>query len=129
MTELRPEPARRYLDGPEQAAYETGWHQMYDHDSFRTLDRIEVAVDEVVGEAERCRRRAAMLEELERESPAGAGVVIRGRPRVDRARERLSPRLALEPRAAELGDRHLELAGPRDLERSAGVAGGLEAPA
>lgn len=52
----------RYLDGPEQAAYATGWHQMYDHDSFRTLDWIEVAVDEVVGEAGRCRPRAAMLE-------------------------------------------------------------------
>ena len=35
---------------------------VYDHDSFRTLDWIEVAVDQVVGDAERCRRRAAMLE-------------------------------------------------------------------
>ena len=58
----RPEPARRYLDEPEQHAYETGWRQMYDHDSFRTLDWIEVAVDGVQGEAARCRRRAAMLE-------------------------------------------------------------------
>ena len=58
----RPEPPRRYLDEPNQAACEAGFAQMYDHDSFRTLDWIEVAVDDVVGEAERCRRRAAMLE-------------------------------------------------------------------
>jgi hypothetical protein len=58
----RPSPERRYPDEQLQAAYETGFGQMYDHDSFRTLDWIEVAVDEVVGEAGRCRRRAAMLE-------------------------------------------------------------------
>ena len=34
----RPSPARRYLDEPEQHTYETGWRQMYDHDSFRTLN-------------------------------------------------------------------------------------------
>jgi hypothetical protein len=53
---------RRYLDEPEQRAYEAGFRQMYDYDSFRTLEWIEVAVDDVHGEAERCRRRAAMLE-------------------------------------------------------------------
>lgn len=53
---------RRYEDDDRQAAYVTGFQQMYDHDSFRTLDWIEHAVDDVVGEAERCRRRAAMLE-------------------------------------------------------------------
>jgi hypothetical protein len=58
----RPQPERRYLDEPEQRAYEQGWHQMYDHDSFRTLDWIEVAIGDIADQAERCRRRAAMLE-------------------------------------------------------------------
>ena len=58
----RPTPARRYLDAPEQAAYESGWRQMYDHDSFRTLDWIEIAIDDIRDDALRCELRAAMLE-------------------------------------------------------------------
>jgi hypothetical protein len=58
----RPSPDRRYADEQLQAAYETGFQQTYDRDSFRMLDWVEVAVDQVAGEAERCRRRAAMLE-------------------------------------------------------------------
>ena len=38
----RPEPPRRYLDEPEQAAYAAGWAQMYDHDSFAFLDRFNL---------------------------------------------------------------------------------------
>lgn len=58
----RPLPKRRHADPERQIAYELGWAQMYDHDSFRTLDWIEHAVDDIHDEAERCRRRAAMLE-------------------------------------------------------------------
>ena len=58
----RPSPDRRYEDDNLQAAYETGWRQEYDHDSVHTLDWIEHAVDDVADQAERCRRRAAMLE-------------------------------------------------------------------
>jgi hypothetical protein len=58
----RPQPERHYANEQLQAAYELGFAQCYDHDSFRMLDWIEVAVDGVAGEAERCRRRAAMLE-------------------------------------------------------------------
>jgi hypothetical protein len=58
----RPKPGRRYLDEPEQSAYENGWRQEYDHDSFALLDRIEVAIDDVRDDAERCRLRAAWLE-------------------------------------------------------------------
>jgi hypothetical protein len=57
----RPQPGRHYQD-ERQAAFEAGFQQCYDHDSFRMLDWIEVAVDGVVDEAERCRWRAAMLE-------------------------------------------------------------------
>lgn len=61
MTE-RPTPERRYPDDDRQVAYEAGWRQEYRHDSFRTLDWIEVAVDDVRDEAARCELRAAMLE-------------------------------------------------------------------
>jgi hypothetical protein len=58
----RPQPERRYADEQLQAAFETGFSQTWDHDSFRTLDWIEVAIDDIADQAERCRRRAAMLE-------------------------------------------------------------------
>ena len=58
----RPSPERRYQDDGRQRAYETGWRQCWDHDSARVLDWIAHAVDHVHDEAERCRRRAAMLE-------------------------------------------------------------------
>lgn len=61
MTE-RPTPERRYHDDERQVAYESGWRQMYDHDSFRTLDWIEVAVEHAPDESTRCELRAAMLE-------------------------------------------------------------------
>jgi len=57
-----PSPDRCYRDEQLQAAFEAGHAQMYDHDSFRTLDWIEHAVDDVADQADRCRRRAAMLE-------------------------------------------------------------------
>jgi hypothetical protein len=58
----RQQPERRYQDEALQTAYALGWRQEYDHDSFRVLDWIEVAVDHVADQAERCRLRAAMLE-------------------------------------------------------------------
>lgn len=58
----RPTSERRYLDDPEKHAYEQGFAQIYDHDSFHTLEWIEAAVDGVHDVAERCRRRGAMLE-------------------------------------------------------------------
>ena len=58
----RPAPERRYLDADLQTAYEAGWHQEYDHESFQLRDRIEIAVDDVHDEATRCEHRAAMLE-------------------------------------------------------------------
>ena len=33
-------PPRRYLDEPEQAAFEAGWSQMLDHDSSAFLERF-----------------------------------------------------------------------------------------
>jgi hypothetical protein len=35
-----PTPPRRYLDIPEQSAYESGFWQMWKHDSFQLLDRF-----------------------------------------------------------------------------------------
>jgi len=58
----RPSPDRRYQDDDRQHAYETGWHQEYEHDSFTLLDRIEQAVDHEHDDAKRCELRAAMLE-------------------------------------------------------------------
>ena len=58
----RPTPERRYEDDARQHAYEAGFAQQYDHDSFRTLDWIEHAVDHEHDEAARCELRAAMLE-------------------------------------------------------------------
>ena len=58
----RPTVERRYEDDDRQRAYETGWRQQWDHDSFRTLDWIEHAVDHEHDEARRCELRAAMLE-------------------------------------------------------------------
>jgi hypothetical protein len=58
----RPQPETRYQDDRLQHAYEQGFAQCYDHESFQLLDRIEVAVDGAADQAERCRRRAAMLE-------------------------------------------------------------------
>lgn len=58
MTE-RPTPKRRHADPERQIAYEQGFAQCYDHDSFRTLDWMEHAVDD---EPTRCELRAAMLE-------------------------------------------------------------------
>ena len=57
-----PEPLRRYLEPDLQAAYQAGWHQEYDHESFGLLDRIETAVDEQHDEATRSEHRAAWLE-------------------------------------------------------------------
>lgn len=58
----RPTPMRRYLEADLQTAYEAGFAQEYDHDSFALLDRIEVAVDDVADEVSRCEHRAAWLE-------------------------------------------------------------------
>jgi hypothetical protein len=49
-------------DAELQAAYEAGFHQEYDHDSFALLDRIETAVDGEPDDACRCELRAAWLE-------------------------------------------------------------------
>jgi hypothetical protein len=38
---FRPEPARRYEQDSLQAAYASGFQQMYDHDSFAFKDRME----------------------------------------------------------------------------------------
>jgi hypothetical protein len=84
MTE-RPAPHARYHDEQLHDAFESGFAQMYDHASFVLLDRIEHAVDGVRGEADLCRRRAAMLEgcadallrlaERQRDGAAVAGAV------------------------------------------------------
>jgi hypothetical protein len=42
----RPTPPRRYLDEPDQAAYEAGWAQMLDHDSSAFLERFSDLYDE-----------------------------------------------------------------------------------
>lgn len=58
----RPQPERRYRDDERQRAYELGFDQEYEHDSFALLDRIEVAVDAELDDARRCEFRAAWLE-------------------------------------------------------------------
>ena len=58
----RPQPLRRYLDADLQTAYQAGWHQEYDHESFQLLDRIETAVGDMHDDATRSEHRAAWLE-------------------------------------------------------------------
>ena len=41
----RPAPGRLYDADDLQAAYESGYGQMYDHDSFVFLDRLNAIVD------------------------------------------------------------------------------------
>lgn len=70
-----PYPERRYLDEPEQAAYEAGWWQMFDHDSltfaqqFLGLDgealaaALDGAADALVQRAEQARKTAQLAEQ------------------------------------------------------------------
>lgn len=58
----RPTPERRYLEPNLQQAFELGFDQEYDHDSFVLLDRIEIAVGGEPDDATRCELRAAWLE-------------------------------------------------------------------
>jgi len=59
---MKPEPrAGRYKRPELQAAYEDGFAQEYDHDSFVLLDRFSWILDEAPG-ADGVERIAAMLE-------------------------------------------------------------------
>ena len=61
----RPTPGRLYDADDLQAAYESGYGQMYDHDSFVFLDRLDAIVESLRDEEldrEECELRAAALE-------------------------------------------------------------------
>jgi hypothetical protein len=51
-------PAQLYEADALQAAYESGYGQMYDHDSFGFLDRLGTIVDYWLGEIEPTAREA-----------------------------------------------------------------------
>ena len=60
---MKPQPtADRYKRPELQAAYESGFAQEYDHDSFGLLDRFSHLLDEAPNSAEGAERMAAMLE-------------------------------------------------------------------
>jgi hypothetical protein len=74
----RPGPtADRYKRPGLQRAYEAGFQQEYDHDSFALLDRFGWLFDEAPGQADGAERMAAMLE--------GAAGALRGLARERRA--------------------------------------------
>ena len=61
----RPAPGRLYDADDLQAAYESGYGQMYDHDSFVFLDRLDAIVESLRDEEldrEETELRAAALE-------------------------------------------------------------------
>jgi hypothetical protein len=59
---MKPEPKAGRFKRPElQEAYEHGFHQEYDHDSFVLLDRFGWMLDDA-GAALGAERRAAMLD-------------------------------------------------------------------
>lgn len=61
----RPTAGRLYDADDLQAAYESGYGQMYDHDSFVFLDRLDAIVESLRDEEldrEECELRAAALE-------------------------------------------------------------------
>lgn len=59
----RPQPAvDRYKRAELQAAYEDGFRQEYDHDSFTLLDRFSWLLDDAPTSADGAERMAAMLE-------------------------------------------------------------------
>jgi hypothetical protein len=61
----RPTRGRRYDADDLQAAYESGYGQMFDHDSFVFLDRLDAIVDSLRDEEldrEEAELRAAALE-------------------------------------------------------------------
>jgi hypothetical protein len=56
-------PAHRYpKDGGLQAAVDTGFSQMHDHDSFTFLDRMRWATDDIDDPVRRAQAMAAALE-------------------------------------------------------------------
>jgi hypothetical protein len=58
----RPEPrAGRFERGELQEAYELGYRQEYEHDSFALLDRFEWMLDQAPSAALGAERMAAML--------------------------------------------------------------------
>jgi hypothetical protein len=60
---MKPEPKLDRYKRPElQEAYESGFAQEYDHDSFTLLDRFSHLLDEAPSSAEGAERMAAMLE-------------------------------------------------------------------
>lgn len=59
----RPEPNPNRFKRPElQSAYESGFHQEYDHDSFGLLDRFSWLIDDSPTSAAGAERMAAMLD-------------------------------------------------------------------
>jgi hypothetical protein len=61
----RPSPARRYDADDLQAAYESGYGQMHDHESFVFIDRLDAMVDSLRNDdlsREDAELRAAALE-------------------------------------------------------------------
>lgn len=60
---MKPEPKFDRYTRPElQAAYEAGFAQEHDHDSFALLDRFSHLLDEAPSSAEGAERMAAMLQ-------------------------------------------------------------------
>lgn len=60
---MLPTPDPQRFSRPElQDAYELGFHQEYDHDSFTLLNRFEWMLDEAGSSAAGAERIAAMLE-------------------------------------------------------------------
>ena len=55
----RPQPERRYEDDDRQRAYEQGWQQCWDHDSFRVLDWMNTPSTEVATGLLPTKRRGA----------------------------------------------------------------------
>jgi hypothetical protein len=61
----RPTPARLYEAVDLQSAYESGFQQMYDHDSFGFIDRLDAMVESLRDpdeDREEAELRAAALE-------------------------------------------------------------------
>lgn len=60
---VKPAPKPDRFKRPElQEAYETGFHQEYDHDSFALLDRFSHLLDEAPDSGAGAERMAAMLD-------------------------------------------------------------------
>jgi hypothetical protein len=60
---MKPQPKPdRFKRGELQEAYEHGYHQEYDHDSFALLDRFGWLLDEAASSAAGAERIAAMLD-------------------------------------------------------------------